>query len=132
MRIGALDISKNRIGIAFSDEDNGFVSFEKTLFTKNKKLFQEEFIKIFKEYKPEFTIIGLPYYNKNSESYDFVKLFAHSSRSIIGKFEFVDEAYTTFMARYHLAENNIVNSKNLDSIVARLIVLNRIQQINSK
>jgi len=129
MRIGALDISKNRIGIAFSDEDNEIITFSTTLVAKNNKNFKEEFTKLFKKYNPDLTLIGFPVFNKPSKSQDFIKMFAHNYRYIIGKFDFVDESYSTFMETENLEQSDIKfifkkQKRLIDEMVACSFIIN--------
>ena len=84
MRIGALDISKNRVGIAFSDEDQVFVSYQKTLLTKNKKFFRKQFEDIFKEYKPDLVYVGLPLLNdKQTKTCQFIRTWVYNFKNVI-------------------------------------------------
>jgi RNase H-fold protein (predicted Holliday junction resolvase) len=134
MRIAALDISKNRVGIAISDEDRLFISYENTLKTKNKKFFKQQLEEIYKNYIPVITYIGLPVFlhNSKSETYNFVKSFSHEIRFIIGKFEFIDESFSTIYVE-NLIENNFIhNFHSVDSAVAKNIIINKLKSFASE
>ena len=129
-RIAGLDISKNKVGVAFSDIDGIFISFETTLKTSNYSFFRTQLQKLFQEYSPTITYIGLPLQNNLcSTSANFIKTFAHGIRDIIGKFEFIDESLTTFYAKAMVQDGSIKSFDSIDSIVARMLVLYKIKPI---
>lgn len=129
MRIAALDVSKNNIGIAFSDEEAIFVAYETNLKTKNYGYFKRKFKELFDIYKPEITYIGSPEIGgKTCSSSLLIKAFVHSLRHIIGKFEFVDENFSTFYAKKLVEEKKIRLFNTIDSIVARMIIVQKIQE----
>lgn len=118
-RIAAMDISKKRIGIAFSDEDCTFVS-KSFLLTSN---FIEQIKELFEEYQPSITYIGMPKNLDGSNSHQtiFVKTFCHNIRNIIGKFEYKDERFSTKLAE------QIMTPKSVDEMVAINILNNAIK-----
>lgn len=133
MRTAALDISKYRIGIAISDENNEFITYEKTLFLKKEKYVENfnfkkarnkilnEIKKIFEYYKPQITFIGLPtkVYNLLNNNYSYIKNFAHSIRYIIGKYYFIEEDFSTQIAT---EQSSIIDqNKPMDQVVAKLL-----------
>lgn len=124
IRIGALDISKNRIGIAFSDPTKIFVSFTKILHIKGNKKWKEELKEIFKNHNPAITYVGLPYKldHNASDTTNYVKIFTHGIRNIIGKYEFVDERFSTNIA--------LMYGNQTDDIVARMLVYYRLNVNN--
>jgi RNase H-fold protein (predicted Holliday junction resolvase) len=128
MRIAALDISKNNVGIAFSDSECLFIAKETTLNTKNKSFFKERLKKIFIEYQPSITYIGLPIHIINNKNARFVKQFTHEIRHIIGKFKFVDESFSTFYIEQLIKEGSIKMFDSIDSAVARCIVLQKMHE----
>lgn len=129
MRIAALDISKNNVGIAFSDEDRIFVAYETTLKTKNYTFFKKQFKECFDLFKPTITYVGSPEIGgKKGQSSLFIKSFVHNLRHIIGKFELVDENFSTFYARQMIEEKNIKMFHSVDSVAARMIVVQKIQE----
>jgi RNase H-fold protein (predicted Holliday junction resolvase) len=133
MRIAGLDISKNTVGIAFSDEDLIFVAFETTLKTKNYNYFRKKLKEVFSSYKPEITYVGLPKLNDQvTQTTILVKTFMHNIRDIVGKFEFVDESFSTVHAKHLIEENQVKIFHSVDSLVAKMIVLQKIQQNNAK
>jgi RNase H-fold protein (predicted Holliday junction resolvase) len=113
-RIAGMDVSPNRIGIAFSDEACTFAS-ESFLLTK-KHNFVRDLAILYAEYTPSVTYIGLPvnFDGSTSEQTRFVKTFVHSVRHIIGKFIYKDERFTTKKAK----ELNPPSKKSIDEIVA--------------
>jgi RNase H-fold protein (predicted Holliday junction resolvase) len=119
MRLAALDVSKNRIGIAISDDEMLFVSLEDVLFPK-KKEFMDNFKKIFSQYKPDYTFVGLSF-SKNDV---FIKTFTHGIRYIIGKFLFIDESFSTLAAEKLIYSDYIHTKKEKDCIAARLTLIN--------
>lgn len=129
MRIAALDISRNNIGLAITDEDQLFISYETTISPKNNKLFREKLHKIFKEYIPELTYIGLPldFDMKLNDSSRFIKIFTHNIRDIIGKFEFIDENNSTVYIKSLMKEKIIKSFHSIDSAVARGILMEKIK-----
>ena len=123
MRIAGLDVSKNRIGLAFSDSDCLFIAYETTIIIKGNKLFKQQLEKLFKEYKPEKTYVGLPF-NDRGNSAKFIKFFMQSMRHIIPNFSFIDEDFSTIYSNYLVDEQIIKDFDSIDSIVAKSIVFN--------
>lgn len=97
MRLFALDVAPNSIGLAVSNEDQEFVTFSTSLQYK-KKTFRKDLQAMYIKYNPELTYIGLPY-NIMSDQYKFIKRFSHNFRDVLGKFQFVDESGTTILAK---------------------------------
>ena len=119
MRIGALDISKRKIGIAFSDKDNSFISFS-TIVLGNKMNMRAQICDIFTKYKPDITIIGLPIsLYTECNNFLYVKEFTHSIRHLIGKYIFIDERMTTNLSERLVKDNP---TKTLDEITACIFI----------
>ena len=117
-RIASMDISKNSIGLVFSDEDCQFVAYEYHLSPrKDKDLLQQLFLK----HKPVHTYIGLPC-NLNGSSTNntnFVKSFVHNNRHILKPFTFLDEHKTTSFGEYLISVNG---PKQIDVVSARILL----------
>ncbi len=128
MRIAALDVAQNRIGIAMSNEDCEFITYSYSLSVTNK-IFRKQLSQIYRKYSPIHTYIGLPLYNNQSNQYKFIKRFSHNYRDIIGKFDFVDEGGTTIMANqfsYYYAKFD------KDAKAAEIILESKILQFRHK
>jgi RNase H-fold protein (predicted Holliday junction resolvase) len=122
MRIAGLDVSKNRIGLAFSDEESLFVAHS-FLITKNQR---ENLQKYYDKYKPELTIVGLTPFGKNR---NYIKSFCHNMRNIIQPFEFVDELNSSILAeRFGFTEKSTHLQINKDEFAARLLVFHGIKR----
>jgi putative transcription antitermination factor YqgF len=96
-RIIALDVSKNRVGVAISDFHGIFVA--RSFLITN--YFIENIKDIYNEYNPIETYIGLP---RNldgsiSDQTRFVKEFAHNNRDLFKPYFFKDERFTTKLAK---------------------------------
>jgi putative Holliday junction resolvase len=114
-RIIALDVSKNRIGVAISDFYGIFVA--KSFLITN--YFIENLRDIYNEYEPIETYIGLP---KNldgsiSDVTRFVKEFAHNNRDLFRPYFFKDERFTT-----KLATMMNYTGKSNDEIAAEILL----------
>lgn len=127
MRIAALDISKNKIGLAFSDEDQDFIAFETTIKTRNFNYFLRQMDDYFKKYKPELIYVGITD-EKYQASHDFIKIFANNLKNIIGNFEFLNEDFSTFNAEEMVKIGYIKSFHSIDSIVARSLVYQAISK----
>lgn len=93
MRIAGLDISKNRMGIAFSDDEGRFVAHSFSFQTKNL----QQLSNLYKEFQPSLSVVGLPGWGKNR---DFILLFCHTNRNLLKPFIFIDESYSTILTEY--------------------------------
>ena len=114
-RIIALDVSKNRIGVAISDFYGIFVA--KSFLISD--YFIENLKDIYDEYKPVATYIGLPR-NLNGSISDqtrFVKAFAHNNRDLLKPYFFKDERFTT-----KLAQMMNYTGKSNDEIAAEILL----------
>jgi len=122
-RIAAFDISKRRIGIAFSDEDCNFVAYSKTIFISNQGDAEKKLKILFQEYKPSLSFIGLP----SARNDYFIKNFTHNLRHIFTPYRFVNEDFSTAEAKYIIQGASMVNSYDaIDSLVARSILMSQI------
>ena len=114
-RIIALDVSKNRIGVAISDFYGIFVA--KSFLITN--YFIENLRDIYNEYEPIETYIGLPR-NLDGSISDvtrFVKEFAHNNRDLLRPYFFKDERFTTKLATMM----NYIG-KSDDEVVAEILL----------
>ena len=127
MRIAALDIAKKQIGLAFSDEEQSFIAFETTLKTKNFNYFLRQLDEYFLYYKPMCTYIGINE-EKYGESHEFIQHFSENLSKIIGKYEFLNEDFSTFEAKYMVDEGYIKIFSSVDSIVARSLIYQAISK----
>lgn len=122
-RIAAMDISKRSTGLVFSNEDCEFVAHEYVFDTRTEKglrIMKDAFAK----HQPLCTYIGFPRKldGNYSQNTNFVKLFTHSYRHVIGRYVFLDERMTTNLSEYiALSEKS---SKSLDIISARILLVN--------
>ena len=118
MKIAALDVSKNRIGIAITGTCGTFVDMM-TVLDRKKPCFNKKFKLFFKENSPIKVYIGIVYHNKVQNL--FIKQFAHNWRDILSPFEFVHEGRTTALA------NRLLNHyDDIDAVSARLILLSKL------
>lgn len=124
MIFAALDVSKNRIGLAISFNQDVFFSttiFLKKPFKSHMDLkgihWKDRLQYLLKKYKVEMCFVGLPIaLNGNqTDTTRFVKVFVHGIRNILGKFIFVDERLSTNIAMLYTNEK-------LDEMVARKLL----------
>ena len=125
MKIAVLDVSKNRIGIAISDELGKFCAFSILLYRIDKN-FVNKLKKIYEKYQPLKTFVGLAIDMKGeqNEQSNFIKVFAHSFRHIIGPFEFLDERFSTRCAECIIDENVRISTDEMAAIILLNVVLN--------
>jgi RNase H-fold protein (predicted Holliday junction resolvase) len=117
----ALDISKNRIGVAFSSSDCQSVIWADTIRNKPKLL-----ASLYLKYKPEMTIIGLPTHPDGiptSNGY-FIKEFVEQN-PFIGAFKFVDEYLSTREAEEAIQRMKLKIEK--DTLVAKIMIYKHFQ-----
>lgn len=115
----ALDYGERRIGIALSDQDQ-LISFPyQTIDTRKTPDVVRELVKIIKEQKVEFVIVGNPLSNEGADSKKSkdIKAFAgmlsnHISIPII----LWDESFTTRQALALMNEANKKIKKNRDTV----------------
>jgi putative Holliday junction resolvase len=120
MRLLGLDVGKSRIGVAFCDTSVGIVFPRNVINVKSEEKAIEEITKIVEQDRIDKIVVGLPLnFNStrsNIQSYveNFVNLL---KKKVKVEIEFFDERFTTKIASMMSS-----NSKNIDSIAAKIIL----------
>lgn len=112
----ALDISLNRIGIAFSTRDKTAIEWAGTI--KNKPNILKD---LYRKYKPEKTLIGLsthPNGNLTSNG-KFVCLFTNDNTFLV-PFEYVEEYLSTQEAK--IVKERLKMKIEIDTLVAKIML----------
>lgn len=128
MRLLGIDYSKNRVGIAISDE-NCKISFPFTVISNNDKILKE-IIKIIKENNVSKIVLGLPLDLKNEPTHNTKPVLNFKKKlEITFKIPVIleKEFYTT-----KEAERVQGRIKNIDASAAALILKHYIDKLNVK
>lgn len=112
----ALDISKNKIGIAISNWNRDGILWASSI--KNKLPLLEKY---YKYYKPEMTLIGIPTHSDGNltSNGNFIKSFIKNI-DFICPFEYVDEYLSTQEAKR--IKNTMKLKIEVDALVAMIMI----------
>lgn len=117
MRKCVLDISKKRVGVAVSDEDSKFIIFSCCInYNNNFADLKRKLSAIYTKYKITETLIGLPVSENKDAQVNLIKHTAHNIRSIIKKFTFINENFSTLDA---IMDKDKYVDMTIDEIVCR-------------
>lgn len=136
-RIIALDIGEVRIGVAVSDPLGFFAQGVTVLFTKLNWLNDLE--KIIKDYNATLILVGLPIRTDGKEGPEAQNIRNYAN--LLEKqfpyidIEFMDERFTTYIAKDILLEADLSRSKRkqqIDKIAATILLQSYLDRKNIK
>ncbi len=120
MRLLGLDVGRSRIGVAFCDTSIGIVFPRNVINVKSEEKAIEEIAKVVEQDRIDRIIVGLPLNFNSTRSHvqNYVERFVNLlKKKVKVEVEFFDERFTTKIAS--MMSNN---SKNIDSIAAKIIL----------
>ena len=120
-----LDISKNKIGLAFSNIEGNSILYSKTIRNKSKDL-QD----LYGLYKPQLSIIGLATHpdgnlTKNGE---FVQNFVQENK-FLHPYEFMEEYFSTKEAKLIIEKMKL--REEVDTMVAKIMMYKYLKMENA-